>query len=41
MSDFAILRGFNFHETWQYAKFHENKALAKISEFTGISVFQG
>ena len=33
-SDFAISRGFYFHE---YAKFRENKVLAKISEFTVIN----
>ena len=31
-SDFAIRRGFYFHET-----FRENKVLAKISEFTVLS----
>ena len=31
-SDFAILRGFYFHET--YAKFRENKNLVKISQIT-------
>ena len=34
-SDFAIRRGFFFHET-SHAKFRENKTLAKISEFTVI-----
>ena len=38
-SDFAIWRGFYFHETshmrsYVYAKLRENKALAKISKFT-------
>ena len=38
-SDFAISRRFYFHETSHifanaYAKFRENKVIAKISEFT-------
>ena len=31
-NEFSISRGFYFHKT--YAKFRENKTLAKISEFT-------
>ena len=34
---FTISRGFYFHET-SHAKFHENKSLAKISEFTVVHV---
>ena len=37
----AISRGFYFRETSHInAKFHENKTLAKISEFTVVSYHQ-
>ena len=32
--DFAILRGFYFSQNFANAQFRENRALAKISEFT-------
>ena len=34
--DFAILQEFNFSRNFAYAKFRENKTLAKISEFTVV-----
>ena len=38
---FGHLRGSYFHENFAFAKFHENKSLAKISastvEYSGVS----